>query len=343
MAHKLTDKQERFIHEYMLDQNASAAALRAGYAAKSHGVQAAELMRHPLVRAAIRAGLAALYAELKVTARSLLRARAREAFFDPRKMFDAAGRPIPLQALDEETAGALLVSYVTRADGEVVLRVRQPARHAALAALEKRYAEFLRMETVEMAQAAAVEAPLDEAAPVERPPARPLPDFITKRAPRMPADEEQAGQPPAAQWPGAAPLAPAGRGAAAGDARESTRGGEAYSTPATAPRASAANATDSSAPDPGASATSAGITGNVAAAQPAAPVSLKNDPNWMWGGTPRPKPAPVRAPEPPTSAALPRNFVLRAGAVVPMAGEPPAHWPRRDRPQSAQSGPVFDE
>ena len=46
----LTDKQERFAHEYLIDQNASAACLRAGYSAHSHAVQAAKLMQNRAVR-----------------------------------------------------------------------------------------------------------------------------------------------------------------------------------------------------------------------------------------------------------------------------------------------------
>lgn len=50
---KLSAKMERFVEEYLLDLNASAAVLRAGYKTRNQNRLAAELMRHPLVKAAI--------------------------------------------------------------------------------------------------------------------------------------------------------------------------------------------------------------------------------------------------------------------------------------------------
>ena len=47
----LTDKQERFAHEYLIDQNASAAALRAGYSARSHRARASQLLAGAHARA----------------------------------------------------------------------------------------------------------------------------------------------------------------------------------------------------------------------------------------------------------------------------------------------------
>ena len=161
----LTDRQERFVHEYLIDQNASAAARRAGYSPRTNGAQAAELMKNPLVRERIREGLREMFAALRITAFNLLRAQARAAFFDPGKLFDATGQPIPLHALDEDTAAVLQVSYTERADGDYVRRVRQPPRHTALAALERRYAQFMEME-LELITAAA-QAPCDPPEPEE--------------------------------------------------------------------------------------------------------------------------------------------------------------------------------
>lgn len=51
----LTPKQEAFVHEYMLDLNATQAAIRAGYKPKAASVQGHELLRYPKVQAAISA------------------------------------------------------------------------------------------------------------------------------------------------------------------------------------------------------------------------------------------------------------------------------------------------
>jgi len=141
----LTDKQERFVNEYLIDQNASAAAIRAGYAEGNSRSQGADLLRNPAVKARVREELASLFGRLKISAFSLLQERARAAFFDPGKLFDASGKPIPLHELDPDTRAALQIAYSERSNGETVTRVRQPSRAPALAALEKRYAQFLEL------------------------------------------------------------------------------------------------------------------------------------------------------------------------------------------------------
>jgi phage terminase small subunit len=141
----LTDKQERFAHEYLLDQNASAACLRAGYAAHSHAVQGAQLMAHPGVRKRIRGLLEELYSRIKIDAVRLMQARVDTAFFDPRTLVDAGNRPRPLGEWTDQTADVMLVSFDVRASGETVMKVRQPSRAAALTALERRFAQFMQM------------------------------------------------------------------------------------------------------------------------------------------------------------------------------------------------------
>jgi hypothetical protein len=141
----LNDKQQRFVLEYLQDQNAAAAARRAGYSDSTRGSHAATLMKNPLIRERINEEMAALFARLRVNAFSILQAQSRAAFFDPRKMFDTKGEPVPISQLDEDTACALNVSYDSGPRGKT-LRVRQAPRHVALAALENRYATFLEME-----------------------------------------------------------------------------------------------------------------------------------------------------------------------------------------------------
>lgn len=139
---KLNHKQLRFIHEYLQDHNAAAAARRAGYSDSTRGSHAAALMNNPLIRARIDEEMAALFERLRVSAFRLLQAQSRAAFCDPRKLFGPDGRPVPLHELDEETAGALTVSYEDRPQGKV-LRVKQSPRHLALAALAKRFDRFI--------------------------------------------------------------------------------------------------------------------------------------------------------------------------------------------------------
>lgn len=55
----LTPKQQRFVEQYLVDLNASAAARRAGYSAKTAEWQGPQLLRKTHVAAAISAGAAA--------------------------------------------------------------------------------------------------------------------------------------------------------------------------------------------------------------------------------------------------------------------------------------------
>jgi hypothetical protein len=141
----LSDKQERFVHEYLIDHNASAAAQRAGYSAKTRGAQAAELMKHAGVRERIDMEMGELFADLKINARAIMREQARVAFFRPLRMFDASGRALPLAQLDPEIAEVLTIHYDDK-DGKQVLRVRQPSRLAALAALDRRLQAWLKIQ-----------------------------------------------------------------------------------------------------------------------------------------------------------------------------------------------------
>jgi phage terminase small subunit len=53
-AKHLTPKQEQFVHEYLIDLNATRAAIRAGYSAKTADKQGPRLLTHPKVAAAIQ-------------------------------------------------------------------------------------------------------------------------------------------------------------------------------------------------------------------------------------------------------------------------------------------------
>lgn len=54
MADKLTPKQQAFVDEYLIDLNATRAAIRAGYSEKAAQTIGAENMRKPLIKQAIQ-------------------------------------------------------------------------------------------------------------------------------------------------------------------------------------------------------------------------------------------------------------------------------------------------
>lgn len=54
----LSPKQEKFVNEYMLDMNATQAAIRAGYSERSAGAQGCALLKNPNVSAEVEKRLA---------------------------------------------------------------------------------------------------------------------------------------------------------------------------------------------------------------------------------------------------------------------------------------------
>ena len=106
----LTALQERFVFEYLKDFNATRAYMRARPGASQSTADACA--RRMLGNARISSAIAA---ERKVIARSMaleveqvMRETARIAFFDPRCLLDADGRPLPVSAWDDNTAAAVV-------------------------------------------------------------------------------------------------------------------------------------------------------------------------------------------------------------------------------------------
>lgn len=64
----MTPKQERFVAEYLIDLNATQAAIRAGYSAKTAVVQGSRLLTNANVAAAVAAARTKVAGKLEVTA-----------------------------------------------------------------------------------------------------------------------------------------------------------------------------------------------------------------------------------------------------------------------------------
>lgn len=103
----LTPKQARFIDEYLIDLNATQAAIRAGYSVRRSEVTGCELVSNRKVAEAIAIKRKRLEIKTGITQERVLQEYARIAFLDPRKLLDNTGRPLPMQELDEDTARAI--------------------------------------------------------------------------------------------------------------------------------------------------------------------------------------------------------------------------------------------
>ena len=103
----LTARQKRFIAEYLIDPNATKAAIAAGYSKKTAEVAGSRMLRNVKVSQALAKKSNALYTELEISAKKVLQGIAQLAYFDPRKLFDEDGRLKPITELDDVTAMAV--------------------------------------------------------------------------------------------------------------------------------------------------------------------------------------------------------------------------------------------
>ena len=68
----MTEKQKRFVEEYLIDLNAPQAAIRAGYAEKSAGRNADRLMKNDEIKSSIDAKLAEIQSEKTAQAQEVM-------------------------------------------------------------------------------------------------------------------------------------------------------------------------------------------------------------------------------------------------------------------------------
>lgn len=82
----LTPKQQRFVDEYLIDLNATQAAIRAGYSAKTAGQIGDENLKKPQIAAALSERMKARERRTEITQDMVLRELAKIGFSDIRKV-----------------------------------------------------------------------------------------------------------------------------------------------------------------------------------------------------------------------------------------------------------------
>lgn len=104
---KLNPKQRAFVAEYLVDRNATAAAKRAGYSARTAKEQGYRLLTNVHVRDAIDAGIADQEKRTGITADRVLEELGRVAFFNLAQCYDGKGQLIRPDQLPEDVARAI--------------------------------------------------------------------------------------------------------------------------------------------------------------------------------------------------------------------------------------------
>ncbi len=144
---ELTPRQEQFVAEYLIDLNATQAAIRAGYSAKTAQEQASRLLSNVMVMNLVNEKRQNLQKATDITAERVLKEVAGLAFFDVRKLVNADGSPKSIIDLDDETARAIQgIELQTVKDGEndfaLVRKYKMADKNAALEKLMKHLGLF---------------------------------------------------------------------------------------------------------------------------------------------------------------------------------------------------------
>lgn len=110
----LPPKRQRFVTEYLVDLNATQAALRAGYSERTAKAQGSRLLTFVDVQAAIEQARGARDSRTGVNADRVVRELARIAFGDVKALFDETGRLRPIHELEADVSAMLSGVEVAR-------------------------------------------------------------------------------------------------------------------------------------------------------------------------------------------------------------------------------------
>ena len=121
MAKPKDDRRVRFAQEYAKDLNATQAAIRAGYSAKTATKQGSRLLTRVDVQQAIGKLLQKVATKNEITVERTLQQIARLAYGDVRKLYDEKGNLRPIHELDEDAAamiGGIETDEIVTGSGE---------------------------------------------------------------------------------------------------------------------------------------------------------------------------------------------------------------------------------
>ena len=103
MARKLTDKQKKFVEEYLIDLNATQACIRAGYSPNRASEQAYQLLQKTTVQEAIAESMAERSRRTGINQDRIVQELARIAFVKITDVVDSDGE-INTNASDDDLA-----------------------------------------------------------------------------------------------------------------------------------------------------------------------------------------------------------------------------------------------
>lgn len=154
------EKQKRFAAEYLIDLNATQAAIRAGYSEKTAGQKGFDLLKKVEIQKLIQEGVEKRSERTEITQDQVVRELAKVAFSDLRKVLTASGGLVDTQDWDDDVAGFVSsVEVVKKPSGEFdedgrpiidhVHKIRAWDKMAALEKLGKHLGMFVDRSKIE--------------------------------------------------------------------------------------------------------------------------------------------------------------------------------------------------
>lgn len=114
---KLIAKRKRFVEEYLIDLNATQAAIRAGYSPKTANEQGARLLANVSVQEAVAKAMAERSKRTGANQDRVIQELARIAFVNPRNVIDSEDGSVRKDATEDDLACIQAVKVKTT-DGE---------------------------------------------------------------------------------------------------------------------------------------------------------------------------------------------------------------------------------
>lgn len=148
----LNEKQKRFADEYLIDLNATQAAIRAGYSPRSAGEQASRLLKNAKVRAYIDERMAELSRRTGVNQERILRELARIAFVNAPDLINMEDATVREDATVDDMAAiaSVRVKVIPTENGQGIEReIRLADKIRALDLLGKRFAMWTERQQID--------------------------------------------------------------------------------------------------------------------------------------------------------------------------------------------------
>ena len=137
----MTQKQKRFIEEYLIDLNATQAAIRAGYSPDTAQQTGSENLSKPVIRAQIDRAMAERSKRTGVNAERVIQELAKIAFVNAAEVIDPKTATVK-DALPEDTAAIQSVKVKTFGEDGLEREVKMADKLKALELLGKHLGMF---------------------------------------------------------------------------------------------------------------------------------------------------------------------------------------------------------